>query len=33
MFGRYREFISHLKQDVRRLLAIDFVIHRQRLVD
>ncbi|KAF2897702.1 hypothetical protein ILUMI_08477 [Ignelater luminosus] len=32
MFGRYRGFISHLKQNVSVVLAIHCVIHRQHLV-
>ncbi|KAF2880241.1 hypothetical protein ILUMI_25935 [Ignelater luminosus] len=32
MLGRYREFISHLKQNVPGVLAIHCVIHRQHLV-
>ncbi|KAK2578105.1 hypothetical protein KPH14_011616 [Odynerus spinipes] len=32
MFGRYRGFISHLKQNVPGVFAIHCVIHRQHLV-
>lgn len=32
MFGRYRGFLSHLKQYVPGLFAIHCVIHRQHLV-
>ncbi|KAK4883805.1 hypothetical protein RN001_000076 [Aquatica leii] len=32
MVGRYRGFISYLKQNVSRVLAIHCVIHRQHLV-
>jgi hypothetical protein len=32
MFGRYRGFISHLKQNVPGVIAIHCVIHRQHLV-
>ncbi|KAK4875028.1 hypothetical protein RN001_011450 [Aquatica leii] len=32
MVGRYRRFISYLKQNVSGVLAIDCVIHRQHLV-